>query len=92
MFSKDIIALHDEELLGGLPLLEEVMKNGKRIGPPATLEEARARFEEDFSLLDDKFKALNNPPRYPVSISGNLERLSSKVREEALGTNVSSSD
>ena len=92
MFSKDIIALHDEELPGGVPLLEEVMIDGERRGTPATLEEARARFEEDFSLLDDKFKALNNPPRYPVSISGNLERLSSRVREEALGTNVSSSD
>jgi len=68
------------------------MIDGERRGAPATLEEARARFEEDFSLLDDKFKALNNPPRYPVSISGNLERLSLKVREEALGTNVSSSD
>jgi nicotinate phosphoribosyltransferase len=92
MFSKDIIALHDEELLGGVPLLEEVMKGGERIGPPATLEEARARFEDDFSSLDDRFKALNNPPRYPVSISRNLERLSLRVREETLGTNVSDCD
>ena len=92
MFSKDIIALHDEELPGGVPLLEEVMIDGERRGAPPTLEEARARFKEDFSLLDNRFKALNNPPRYPVSISGNLERLSSRVREEALGTNVSSSD
>jgi len=42
--------------------------------------------------LNDRFKVLNNPPRYPVSISGNLERLSSRVREEALVTNVSGSD
>ena len=92
MFAKDIIALHDEELPGGLPLLEEVMRNGKRTGQPVTLEEVRKRFQEDFSSLDGRFKVLNNPPRFPVSISGKLERLTLKVREEALGVNVSDSD
>ena len=92
MFAKDIIALHDEELPGGLPLLEEVMRNGKRTGQPVTLEEVRKRFREDFSSLDGRFKVLNNPPRFPVSISGKLERLTSEVREEALGVNVSDGD
>ena len=92
MFAKDIIALHDEELPGGLPLLEEVMRNGKRTGQPVTLEEVRKKFQEDFSSLDGRFKVLNNPPRFPVSISGKLERLTSEVREEALGVNVSGSD
>ena len=92
MFAKDIIALHDEELPGGLPLLEEVMKGGERTGPQATLDEARSRFKNDFSLLDDRFKVLNSPPRFPVSISGKLEKLSSQVREEALGVNVSDSE
>ena len=92
MFAKDIIALHDEELPGGLPLLEEVMRNGKRTGQPVTLEEVRKTFQQDFSSLDGRFKVLNNPPRFPVSISGKLERLTSEVREEALGVNVSDSD
>ncbi len=92
MFAKDIIALHDEELPGGLPLLEEVMRNGKRTGQPVTLEEVRKRFQEDFSSLDGRFNVLNNPPRFPVSISGKLERLTLKVREEPLGVNVSDSD
>ena len=89
MFSKDIIALDDENLPGGLPVLEQVMKDGQRTGPAATLEQVRSRFQEDFAALDDRFKALNNPPRYPVSVSGRLERLTSEVREEALGVNVS---
>ena len=92
MFSKDIIALDDENLPGGLPLLEQVMKDGQRTGPAATLEQVRSRFQEDFAALDDRFKALNNPPRYPVSVSGRLERLTSEVREEALGVNVSDSN
>lgn len=91
MFAKDIIALQDEELPGGLPVLEEVMKDGQRTGPAASLEQVRGRFQEDFAALDERFKALNNPPRYPVSISGRLERLTSKVREEVLGVNVSDS-
>ncbi|PKB70943.1 MAG: nicotinate phosphoribosyltransferase [SAR202 cluster bacterium Io17-Chloro-G6] len=92
MFAKDIIALEDEHLPGGLPLLEEVMKDGQRTGPAATLEDVRARFQEDYAALANRFKALNNPPRYPVSISGRLERLTSEVREKAVGENVADSD
>ena len=91
MFARDIIALDDEDLPGGLPVLQEVMKDGERTGPAATLEEIRGRFQEDFAALDERFKALNNPPRYPVGISGRLERLTSDVREQALDVNVSDS-
>ena len=91
-FAKDIIALAEEELPGGLPVLEEVMKDGQRVGPAATLNEVRARFQDDFAALNDRFKALNNPPRYPVSISGQLERLTSEVQDQAMGVNVSDSD
>ena len=89
LFARDIIALDDEEHPGGLPVLEEVMKDGRRTSPAPTLEEIRSRFQEDFAALDERFKALNNPPRYPVSFSGRLERLTSEVQEEALGVNVS---
>jgi len=92
MFAKDIVALDDEHLPGGLPLLEEVMKDGKRTSPPATLDDVRKRFQEDFSSLDERYKILNNPPRFPVAISGKLELLKAQVCEEALGINVSGSD
>ncbi|MCI0847926.1 MAG: nicotinate phosphoribosyltransferase [Chloroflexi bacterium] len=92
MFARDIIALDDEELPGGLPLLEEVMKDGRRTGPQVTLEEVRKRFQDDFAALDGRFKVLNNPPRFPVAISGKLERLTSEVREKVLSINVSDSD
>ena len=82
----------DEDLLGRLPVLEEVMEGGHRTRPATNLEEVRTRFQDDFAALDDRFKVLNNPPRYPVSVSGRLERLSAEVREEALGVNVSDSD
>jgi nicotinate phosphoribosyltransferase len=91
-FARDIIALQDEDLPGGRPVLEEVMKDGQRTGPASSLEEIRDRFQEDFAALDRRFKVLNNPPRYPVAISGRLERLASEVREELLGLNDSDSD
>ena len=92
MFAKDIIALDDEELAGGLPMLEEVMKDGRATRPPPTLDEVRKRFQDDFAALDERFKVLNNPPRFPVSVSGKLERLTAEVREEVLGVNVSDND
>ena len=92
MFAKDIVALDDEHLPGGLPLLEEFMKDGKRAGPPAILDDVRKRFQEDFASLEEGFKILINPPRYPVAISGKLERLKAEVREEALGINGLDSD
>ena len=92
MFARDIIAVESENLPGGLPLLEEFMKKGERTSPATSLEEIRARFQEDFSALDDRFKVLKNPPRFPVGLSGKLERLTSEVREELLGANVSDSD
>lgn len=91
-FARDIIAMDTEELPGGLPIMEGVMMDGERTGPSPTLEEIKQRFQEDFSALDDSFKALNNPPRYPVAISGRLERLTSEVREAAMGVNVSDTD
>ena len=68
------------------------MKNGQRTSNAPSLEEIKTRFKEDFAAFDDRFKALRNPPRFPVGVSGKLERLTSEVREETLGTNVPESD
>lgn len=92
MFAGDIIALHDEALPGGVPMLEEVMKDGQRIVETSSLEEVRLRFQEDFAALDDRFKVLKNPPRFPVGTSGKLQRLASEVQEDLLGVNVSDTD
>jgi nicotinate phosphoribosyltransferase len=80
-FSRDIIGLHDESIPGGTPLLTQVMAGGRRTNPDPALGEIRERFAEDFRGLDDRFKALDEPPHYPVSISPRLERLAARVRE-----------
>ena len=93
VFDRDIVALEDEGLPGGEPLLQPVMANGRRVAPNPSLEEIRQRFIEDFAALDQHHKRLRNPPAYPVTFSNRLNRLMAQVQERILGDNpVSVSD
>ena len=97
-FSHDIIALRDEPLeafgLEGLspkagePLLQKVMEAGRITQPLPSLEEIRGRFGKDFDCLDDRFKALSDPPLYPVTLSPHLEELYHKMERELLAGEV----
>jgi nicotinate phosphoribosyltransferase len=80
--ARDIIGLQEESIAGGTPLLAPVLAEGRRTGAEPALAEVRERFREDFGRLDDRFKALRNPPHYPVEVSARLERLTGQVREE----------
>lgn len=78
---RDTIALRDEEL-DGEPLLEPVMQNGRRLKEPEPLEAAQKRFQEQFTAMDDKYKAIREPDRYPVHLSAELETLQTQVVRE----------
>lgn len=86
--AKGIIALRDEKLEGE-PQLKLVMQNGKRLMPSEPLSELRNLFQREFSTLDDKYKALENPEPFPVELGPKLEQLQKliihKVREKELG-------
>ncbi|HIM36690.1 MAG TPA: nicotinate phosphoribosyltransferase, partial [Dehalococcoidia bacterium] len=79
-FSEDIIGLQNEAVDQAEPLLAEVMTDGRLPGPHPTLTETRERFESDFAKLDEKHKALVEPPKYQVSSSDELTRLTAQVR------------
>ena len=85
---RDIIGLQHEEPPGAEQVMESVMAGGERIGPQPSLEDARRRFQQDFQDLDPRFKGLRRPPRFPVSVSSQLQRLTARVQEEAVTTNV----
>ena len=87
--AKDVIGLQDETPAAAEPMLHQVMTDGVASGPSPTLDDIRQRFEDDFGALDPRFKALNRPPRFPVSISPRLKRLAAQVKEEAIAANVS---
>jgi nicotinate phosphoribosyltransferase len=81
-FAHDVIGLQEESIAGGTPLLAPMMAEGRRTGAEPDLKEVRESYLEDFGRLDERFKALRNPPLYPVEVSARLERLTGLVRQE----------
>ncbi len=88
--SEDIIGLQEESgPVGAQPVLQEVMTDGVRTASSPSTTELRDTFRGEFACLESRFKALSRPPQFPVSISPRLQRMTAKVREEAVLTNVS---
>jgi len=79
-FERDVVTLQDEQLPAGEPLLETVMVAGEKTRPEPALSEMRERFAADFACLEDHFKQIVSPPRYPVTLSPALQRLTSQVQ------------
>jgi nicotinate phosphoribosyltransferase len=82
-FVKDMIALRDEKV-DGKPLLEAVMKDGRRQQPTESLETLRERFQADFAALNGGVKAIENPAQYPVAVSPGLEALQKSVVHQVI--------
>ena len=74
-YTEDIIGLKDESLEGGRPLLELAMADGKILHPPPSLQATQAKFKENFTLLNDRYKSIDNHNAYPVKLSRRLEEL-----------------
>jgi nicotinate phosphoribosyltransferase len=79
-FDRDLVALLEEELPSGEPLLETFMEGGRKIRPEPQLSEMRERFNADFDRLPARFKQIVSPPRYPVTFSPALERLTNQTQ------------
>lgn len=65
------------------PLLVEVMRDGRVRQPSPSIEEMRARRQEDLARLDPGVKRLINPHIYHVSLSEKLFELKQRLIEEA---------
>lgn len=81
-FHHDLIARATEDYPAAAPLLEVVMRNGRRTGPPAPLPGSRARTLEGLTRLPTRYQQLHDGPRYPVANSAALERLLEEVRAQ----------
>ena len=77
----DVIGLSDEPppAPGAEPLLETFMENGRIAAPLPGIEELRDRFRREFAALDDRYKAIRNPAKYPVRLSRGLRRLQQEL-------------
>jgi nicotinate phosphoribosyltransferase len=78
-FAGDSVRLADETGVG-TPLLECVMRDGRRIAPSPSLARVRAHCHVQLEALPAELKALEPPwPRYPVSISPAVRLLADEV-------------
>lgn len=57
-----------------MPLLEPVMRNGERLGPPRRLEDLRRHRAEMVAMLPPAFRELSTPVEYDVARSAALSR------------------
>ncbi len=81
---RDVIALRQEEVTGAAPLLRPVMDRGRIIEPEPSLNDSREYFLSQFALLPESYKALRDPPLYPVALSPGLRELQSRVEWQLL--------
>ncbi len=82
MYTRDVIALADEHLAEGEPLLVPVMREGKCLpAGQGTLSAARERAQQQRDLLPPRLRSLDaaNPP-YEVRISELLESQRDQLR------------
>ncbi|MDJ0850253.1 MAG: nicotinate phosphoribosyltransferase [Myxococcota bacterium] len=82
---RDVIARHGEES-PGRPLLEPVMRGGKRVGGEPSLARIRARAAEELARLPPRLRALDAAePPYPVELSAALRAYRDEVRGRLSG-------
>jgi nicotinate phosphoribosyltransferase len=71
----DILGARNEMIEETEPLLKKVMENGRRIQAAPTLREIREKIQTGFSNLDDGYKSLDHPDKYPVLLSRRLSEI-----------------
>ncbi|MER6623976.1 nicotinate phosphoribosyltransferase [Streptomyces sp. NPDC000931] len=77
----DVIALADEQPPdGGMPLLETVMRGGRRTGARPTLDECRERFTADLDGLPPAARRIRAPVAPRATASERLSALAARVR------------
>lgn len=80
VWEQDVLACAEEQLPGGRPLLQEVMREGRRLAADPPLSALRQRFQAELAALPPGCKALRQPQRYPVRRSPALEQLLQQTR------------
>ena len=76
--AEDAITTEDD-IQDGEALIKPVMRHGKRLDPPETLERIRKRAADELAKLPKQFKALKEKPGYRVMIALPLKKLAREV-------------
>ncbi|MGZ8580142.1 MAG: nicotinate phosphoribosyltransferase [Actinomycetota bacterium] len=80
----DVLTLRDEDRpAGAVPLLEPVMREGRRLAASPSIAEARRRFERDLDNVPQKARRLTHPEHVAVTHSEALRTLTDSTRDDA---------
>ena len=71
--------LHLKDILAIEPLLEGILKDGKRVGESPSIERIRALRQSDIERLDPGVKRLMNPHIYHVSLSEKMWQMKQEL-------------
>jgi len=81
----DEIAL-EGETVAGEPLLQPVMRRGRRVAPPVPLTQSRQHAADGLACLPDSLRNLEaTPPAYPVTVSARLRALADTFDRDPRG-------
>lgn len=81
-FHHDVLSRSGEVYAGAQPLLEPVMKGGRRTAQVRTVEEVQVHALEQLKRLPEELKVLEGAPEYLVEESVALRELSDQVRRD----------
>jgi nicotinate phosphoribosyltransferase len=79
---EDHLAMEDESLPGE-PLLKPCMRQGKRLSPPAPLEQWRTHAANQLDQLPETLRSLEQQSPYPVHISQKIRELADRLDHES---------
>jgi nicotinate phosphoribosyltransferase len=74
----DLLGLDGDDA-PGTRLLVPVLRAGRRVGPPPSLESLRSRAQEQMAMLPERLRALSPAAPYPVTASPSLRALADEV-------------
>ena len=81
-YHHDILARSDENYPNGVPLLQPLMCNGRRMNARRTAESIRKTVLTEAARLPGPYHALHGTPEYPVKKSDALLQLLEEVRSQ----------
>jgi nicotinate phosphoribosyltransferase len=75
---RDLLTV-EEDQQSGEPLIQQVMKEGRRLAAPESLAEIRQRLAAGLAQLPPPLRALEQAEPYPIVVSPKLQRLAEQV-------------
>jgi nicotinate phosphoribosyltransferase len=84
-YHHDLLACAQEDYPEASPLLEPVMRSGRRLEPSLPVKQIHDRTLANFSRLPEDYRALSGAPLYPVRKSPALNQLLDDVRAQHFG-------